>query len=97
MIAAPAVVSLRGRETMASLPRVSAQTRASLVKRIDEAGSEELTRATFAELERNDPELLLMWHNFAENQTDYGGVMQGFALLYAALLAEAAQQRGALH
>jgi hypothetical protein len=38
-----------------------------------------------------------MAHNFAEDQADYGGVMQGFALLYASLLAEAVQERGVLH
>jgi hypothetical protein len=79
------------------LPRVSPETRASMVKRIDAMGSQEFTRETIMELERNDPELLLMWHNFAENQSDYGRVMQGFALLYACLLAEAAQERSALH
>jgi hypothetical protein len=38
-----------------------------------------------------------MMHNFAEEQTDYVGVMQGFALLYASLLSEASQARGSLH
>jgi hypothetical protein len=60
-------------------------------------GSQEFTRETVAELEQNNPELLIMSHNFAEDHEDYGGVMQGFALLYASLLAEAAQERGVLH
>jgi hypothetical protein len=50
-----------------------------------------------ADLERFNPELLQMSHNFAEEQADYGGVMQGFALLYACLCAEGAQERGVLH
>jgi hypothetical protein len=50
-----------------------------------------------ADLERFNPELLQMAHNFAEEQADYGGVMQGFALLYACLCAEGAQERGVLH
>jgi hypothetical protein len=50
-----------------------------------------------ADLERFNPELLQTAHNFAEEQADYGGVMQGFALLYACLCAEGAQERGVLH
>ncbi|MDB6107302.1 MAG: hypothetical protein JWO52_7301 [Gammaproteobacteria bacterium] len=79
------------------LPRVSAETRAAIVKRIGTVGSQEFTREAVAELEQNNPELLIMSHNFAEDHEDYGGVMQGFALLYASLLAEAAQERGVLH
>ena len=79
------------------VPRVSAGTRELIVRRIDSVGSRDFTRETIAEVERNNPELLMMWHNFAENQSDYGGVIQGFALLYACLAAEAAQTRGALH
>jgi hypothetical protein len=79
------------------LPRVSAATRAAIVRRIDAIGSQDFTREALAELERNNPELLLMAHNFAEDQADYAGVMQGFALLYASLVAEAAEERGVLH
>jgi ketol-acid reductoisomerase len=79
------------------LPRVSRETRANIVKHIDAVGSSEFTREVIAELEKNNPELLQMWHHFAEDQADYVGVMQGFALLYACLLAEAAEERGALH
>jgi hypothetical protein len=69
----------------ASLPRVSADTRTQIVKRIDAIGSESFTRAAVSELESRNPELLIMAHNFAEDQPDYGGVMQGFALIYACL------------
>ncbi len=79
------------------LPRVSAATRTDIVKRIGALGSKEFTREAIAELERNNAELLSMSHHFAEDQADYVGVMQGFALLYACLLAEATQERGALH
>jgi hypothetical protein len=79
------------------LPRVSAATRAAIVRRIDAIGSQEFTREALSELERNNPELLLMAHNFAEDQADYAGVMQGFALLYSALVAEAAEERSVLH
>jgi hypothetical protein len=79
------------------LPRVSAQTRAQIVRRIDSLGSQGFTNEVIADLERFNPELLQMSHNFAEEQADYGGVMQGFALLYACLCAEGAQERGVLH
>jgi hypothetical protein len=79
------------------LPRVSAETRAQIVRRIDSLGSQGFTNEVIADLERCNPELLQMAHNFAEEQADYGGVMQGFALLYACLCAEGAQERGVLH
>jgi hypothetical protein len=85
------------RRQLSLIPRVSPQTRAAMVKRIDALGSHEFTSETIAELERNNPELLLMGHNFAADQRDYLGVMQGFALLYASLLAEAAQERSSMH
>jgi hypothetical protein len=86
-----------GGSQLRMLPRVSPATRSELVRRIDTLGSQEFTREVIAELESGNPELLLMGHNFAEDQRDYLGVMQGFALLYACLLAEAREQRGALH
>jgi hypothetical protein len=76
---------------------VSEQTRTGIVKRIDALGSAQFTREALAELERDNPELLVMAHGFAEEQRDYLGVMQGFALLYACLSAEAAQHRSSLH
>ncbi len=85
------------RQQLSLLPRVSPDTRANIAKRIDAIGSKEFTREAIADLETNNPELLIMGHNFAEDQTDYVGVIQGFALLYACLIAEAAQERGALH
>lgn len=79
------------------LPRVSPATRVGIVQQIAATGSQRFTDDVITELERNNPDLLTMWHNFAEDQTDYLGVMQGFALLYACLSEEAAQARGALH
>jgi hypothetical protein len=75
------------------LPRVSVATRTDVVRTIDAMGSQNFTRQAFDELEANNPELLVMAHNFAENEADYGGVMQGFALIYGCLLAEAAKER----
>jgi hypothetical protein len=84
-------------QQLTALPRVSATTRADIVKQISVLGSQEFTGRAVDELERNNPELLLMAHYFAENQADYLGVMQGFALLFACLSAEADRERGVLH
>jgi len=85
------------KQRLSLLPRVSAATRAEVVRRIDAIGSQEFTREAIGELERANAELLFMAHNFAEDHPDYGGVMQGFALLYACLSAEATRERGVLH
>src|ERR1700761_4449238 len=77
-----------GARQSSPLPRVTEETRADIVKRIDSIGSQAFTREAIADLESNNPELLLMAHHFAADQTDYAGVMQGFALLYACLSAE---------
>ena len=84
-------------QQLSLLPRVTEDTRADIVKRIDAIGSEAFTREAIADLERNNPGLLLMAHHFAEDQTDYAGVMQGFALLYACLSAEGGRQHAVLH
>jgi hypothetical protein len=84
-------------QQLPALPRVSAATRADIVKQISMLGSQEFTSRTLDELERNNPELLLMAHYFAESQADYLGVMQGFSLLFACLSAEAERERGVLH
>jgi hypothetical protein len=80
---------LPDRSQVSLLPRVSPITRAIVVRRIDDIGAQEFTRETIAELERNNPELLHVLQDFARDQADYGGVMEGFALLYACLLAQA--------
>jgi hypothetical protein len=87
----------RGAPQFALLPRVSPATRMDIVRRIDAIGAQEFTRLALSECERSNPELLIMWHNFAEGHIDYIRVMQGFALLYASLSAEVARERGALH
>jgi hypothetical protein len=80
---------LPDRPQLRLLPRVSSLTRAVVVKRIDAVGSHQFTRETLAELERNNPELLRVSQHFARDQADSGAVMEGFALLYACLLAQA--------
>ena len=86
-----------GVPTLSLLPRVSAETRAAMVKRIDALGPDEFTRQATAEMERGNPELLVMAHDFATEQRNYIGIMQGFALLYASLLEESLTKGGPLH
>ena len=68
-----------------------------LVAEIDEKGSEDFTRETIAELEKSNPELLQMAHNFASGVGNYLQAMQGFALLYKSLLIQARAERAKLH
>jgi hypothetical protein len=82
---------------MSPLPCVSAETRALLVREIDEKGSAGFTRGAIAELEKSNPELLQMAHNFASGLGDYLQAMQGFALLHKSLLLQARAERAKLH
>lgn len=79
------------------LPRVARNTRDLIVRHIDEKGSEAFTMETIEDLERNNPELLQMAHNFASRHRDYLGVMQGFALLYRSLVVQSAADKALLH
>jgi hypothetical protein len=79
------------------LPRVTPGTRDLLVRQIDDAGTEAFTLSVVEDLERSNPELLQMAHNFASQQPEYLPVMQGFALLYKALTDQAAADMRHLH
>ena len=78
---------------LSPLPRVTPETRDLLVKQIDASGAAAFTMDAIAELERDNPELLQMAHNFASTQPDYLAVMQGFALIYASLVAQSRADR----
>lgn len=80
-----------------ALPHVAAQTRARLVQEIDEKGAETFTREAIAEMERGNPELLQMAHRFAGRQKNYLATMQGLALVYASLVAQASADRAGAH
>jgi hypothetical protein len=67
------------------------------VAEIDEKGVENFTREAIVELENSNPELLQMAHNFASGLEDYLQAMQGFALLYKALLIQSRAVRATLH
>jgi hypothetical protein len=79
------------------LPRVTAETRALVARRIGEQGTEDFTRESIGELERHNAELLQLAHRFAARQKDYLGAMQGFGLLYACLVAQLAADRTYAH
>jgi hypothetical protein len=78
---------------LSGLPRVSPETRDSIVQQIDEQGVDAFTRSAIKEMERDNPELLQFAHWFASTQADYLRVMQGFALLYASLVAQSIADR----
>jgi hypothetical protein len=80
-----------------ALPRVSAETRDAVVRDIDAKGADRFTRDAIDEMQRDNPELLQMAHGFAARQRSYLGMMQGFALLYAALATQAAADRSRMH
>jgi hypothetical protein len=96
LILAPATPD-GGRNVLHPLPRVTPGMRDLLVKQIDEAGTEAFTLSVIDDLERSNPELLQMAHNFASQQPEYLPVMQGFALLYKALTDQAAADVRHLH
>jgi hypothetical protein len=72
-------------------------TRAALVAEIDQRGTEAFIRDAIQELEDSNPELLQMAHHFASEHENYAGIMQGFALLYAALVKQSAADRLSVH
>jgi hypothetical protein len=78
---------------LSPLPRVTQDTRDLVVREIDRKGADAFTTDSIEELERSNPELLQMAHNFASRHADYLGIMQGFALLYRSLVAQAAKDR----
>jgi hypothetical protein len=79
------------------LPRVAVATRAAIVAKIDQNGSDAFIKDALQELEGGNPELLQMAHYFASAHDNYLGVMQGFALLYTALVIQAEADRLSVH
>lgn len=75
-----------GSSALSPLPRVSADTRDLIDKRISRVGEEGFTLEAIGNLEDANPELLQMAHGFASLHDDYARTMQGFALLHEALL-----------
>lgn len=86
-----------GTGMLSPLPRVSEETRALLVREIDEKGPGDFTLDALRELEERNPELLQMAHNFASGLGNYLQAMQGFALVYKALVMQSRAERARLH
>jgi hypothetical protein len=86
-----------GTGVLTPLPCVSAETRARLVREIDEKGTEDFTLDAIAELAERNPELLQMAHNFASGLGNYLQAMQGFALLHKSLVLQTAAERARPH
>lgn len=82
---------------LAPLPRVTPETRDLIVSQIDEKGAEAFTMEAVEDLEQDNPELLQMADNFASRQSNYLGVMQGFALFYKSLVIQSSADRKRLH
>lgn len=79
------------------LPRVTTATRAAIVAAIDKNSTDAFIYNAIHELERGNPELLQMADYFASANDNYLGVMQGFALLYTALLIQAGTDSLSVH
>jgi hypothetical protein len=81
----------------AALPRVSPESRDVLVGQIDDDGAERFTSDAVEHMDEHNPELLQMAHNFAARYPAYLEVMQGFCLMYKALVIQSAADRNRLH
>jgi hypothetical protein len=79
------------------LPRVTVATRAEIVADIDKSGAEAFIKDALQKLDGGNPELLQMAHYFASAQDNYVDIMQGFALLYTALLMQSEADRQSVH
>lgn len=79
------------------LPRVSADTRDLLVRKIDEQGADGFVIEAIEVLERDNPELLQMAHAFASDYEEYLRIMQGFALMYQSLVLQFSADRARMH
>ena len=79
------------------LPRVTEQTRATIVAAIVGSSPESFVNDAMLQLEVGNPELLQMAHFFASAHENYSGTMQGFALLYTALLIQSNTDRLSVH
>jgi acyl carrier protein phosphodiesterase len=67
------------------------------VAEIDKSGAEAFIKDALQKLDGGNPELLQMAHYFASAQDNYLEVMQGFALLYTALLMQSEADSQSVH
>jgi hypothetical protein len=78
---------------LAPIPRVTQATRDKIVSDIDQHGVDAFTLKAVEHLEQQNPELLQMANGSATRLGRYLPVMQGFALVYRALVEQAAADR----
>jgi hypothetical protein len=83
--------------TLNPLPRITTATRAAIVAAIDKNSTDIFICDAICELEKGNPELLQMADYFASASDNYLGVMQGFALLYTALLIQSGTDSLSMH
>ncbi len=79
------------------LARVTEETRALVVKEIDDKGEEGFTIAACDQLSDENPELLRMAYSFASRRRDYLPLIKGFCLIYRAIALQSAVERELLH
>lgn len=79
------------------LPRVTADCRGRIAKEIDERGAQSFTLGYVEQLAQENPELLQMTYAFAAEREDYLLLVQGLALLWASLVAQARVDRASAH
>jgi hypothetical protein len=80
-----------------ALPCVSAHTRDLVTRQIDESGEQAFVADYLGRLERDNPELLQMAHGFASRQPEYLRILEGIALLWAALITQLYFDRTYMH
>ncbi|GAA0736423.1 hypothetical protein GCM10009106_22660 [Sphingomonas japonica] len=83
------ILWLSARERGRPLPRITPETRDAIAALAGECGEAQFVRLATQTLLDENPGLLQMADSFASRHDDYLGIMQGFALLYKSLSAQA--------
>lgn len=83
------ILWLGARERGRPLPRITPETRDTIAALAGECGEAQFVNLATATLLDENPCLLQMADRFAARYDDYLGIMQGFALLYKSLSAQA--------
>jgi len=83
------ILWLGARERGGPLPRITPETRDAIAALAGECGEAQFVSLASETLLKENPCLLQMADSFASRHDDYLGIMQGFALLYKGLSAQA--------
>ena len=79
------------------LPRVTPETRALIVKEIEEESADRFTLSACDQLASDNPELLQMADGFASRHSPYLAIMQGFCLVYRSIAVQSKLERRLAH